>query len=45
MEIQQAEVEVSFNFEGEGNLYITKAKAGAYFMVKLVLKPKQSENE
>ncbi|WP_293056153.1 CU044_2847 family protein [Okeania sp. SIO2B3] len=45
MEIQQAEVEVSFNFEGESNLYITKAKAGGNLKVKLVLKPKQSENE
>ena len=45
MEIQQAEVEVGFNFEGEGNLYITKGKAGTNLKVKLVLKPKQSENE
>ncbi|NES65993.1 MAG: hypothetical protein F6K24_12395 [Okeania sp. SIO2D1] len=45
MEIQQAEMEVDFKFEEEGNLYITKAKAGANFKVKLVWKPKQSENE
>lgn len=45
MEIEQAEVEVGFNFEGEGNLYITKGKAGANLKVKLVLKPKKSENE
>ena len=45
MDIEQAEVEVGFNFEGEGNLYITKGKAGANLKVKLVLKPKQSENE
>ncbi|NEQ75539.1 MAG: hypothetical protein F6K24_33480 [Okeania sp. SIO2D1] len=45
MEIEQAEVEVGFNFEGEGNLYITKAKAGTNLKVKLVLKPKKSENE
>lgn len=45
MEIEQAEVEMGFNFEGEGNLYITKAKAGANLTVKLVLKPKQLENE
>jgi NTP-dependent ternary system trypsin peptidase co-occuring protein len=37
--IEQAEVEVSLSFEGEGNLYITKAKAGANLSVKLVLKP------
>ncbi|KKD39292.1 CU044_2847 family protein [Limnoraphis robusta] len=41
MEIEQAEVEVAFNFEGEGNIYITKAKTGANLKVKLVLKPKQ----
>ncbi|MDJ0518747.1 MAG: CU044_2847 family protein [Trichodesmium sp. MO_231.B1] len=41
MKIEQAEVEVGFNFEGEGNLYITKEKAGASFQVKLVLKPSQ----
>ncbi|NET42898.1 CU044_2847 family protein [Okeania sp. SIO2B3] len=45
MEIEQAEVEVGFNFEGEGNLYITKAKAGTNLKVKLVLKPKKSDNE
>ncbi|MDY7004035.1 MAG: CU044_2847 family protein [Cyanobacteriota bacterium] len=45
MEIEQAEVEVGFNFEGEGNLYITKGKAGTNLKVKLVLKPKKSENE
>ncbi|MGD1698583.1 CU044_2847 family protein [Dapis sp. BLCC M229] len=45
MEIQQAEVEVGFNFEGEGNLYITKAKAGTNLKVKLVLKPKKLDNE
>ena len=41
MDIEQAEVEVGFNFEGEGNLYITKGKTGANLKVKLVLKPKQ----
>ncbi|NEQ40203.1 MAG: hypothetical protein F6K40_29755 [Okeania sp. SIO3I5] len=45
MEIQQAEVEVGFNFEGQGNLYITKAKVGTNLKVKLVLKPKKLENE
>ncbi|NET14888.1 MAG: formylglycine-generating enzyme family protein [Okeania sp. SIO1H6] len=39
MEIEQAEVEVGFNFEGEGNLYITKGKPDANLKVKLVLKP------
>lgn len=41
MEIEQAEVESNFSFEGEGNLYVTKAKAGANLSVKLVLKPKE----
>jgi hypothetical protein len=45
MEIEQAEIEVGFNFEGEGNLYITKGKAGANLKVKLILKPKRSEND
>ncbi|NES03574.1 MAG: hypothetical protein F6K22_12405 [Okeania sp. SIO2F4] len=45
MEIEQAEVEVGFNFEGEGNLYITKGKAGTNLKIKLVLKPKKSKNE
>lgn len=38
--IEQAEVEIGLNFEGEGNLYITKAKTGANITVKLVMKPK-----
>ena len=41
MEIKQAEVEINFSFEGEGNLYVTKAKTGANLSVKLVLKPKE----
>lgn len=40
MSIEQAEIQLSFNFEGEGNLYITKSKAAANLTVKLVLKPK-----
>ena len=40
MEIEQAEVQLGLSFEGEGNLYITKSKAGANLTVKLVLKPK-----
>ena len=45
MEIEQAEVEVGFNFEGGGNVYIAKAKTGTNLKVKLVLKPKKLENE
>ncbi|MGK7925541.1 MAG: CU044_2847 family protein [Spirulina sp.] len=40
MEVEQAEVELGFSFEGEGNLYVTKAKAGSNLTVKLTLKPK-----
>lgn len=40
MTIEQAEVEIGLSFEGEGNLYITKSKAGANLTVKLLLKPK-----
>lgn len=40
MNIEKAEVELGFSFEGEGNLYVTKSKAGANLTVKLVLKPK-----
>ncbi|MFN6518145.1 MAG: CU044_2847 family protein [Nostoc sp. CreGUA01] len=38
--IEQAEVEIGLSFEAEGNLYVTKSKAGANLKVKLVLKPK-----
>ncbi len=34
--VQQAELEIGLSFEGEGNLYVTKAKAGANFTVRLV---------
>lgn len=40
MNIESAEVEIGFSFEAEGNLYVTKSKAGANLTVKLVLKPK-----
>jgi hypothetical protein len=40
MNIEQAEIQLAFNFEGEGNLYVTKSKASANLTVKLVLKPK-----
>lgn len=36
--VESAEIELGLSFEGEGNLYVTKAKAGANFTVKLVLK-------
>ena len=40
MNIEQAEIELGLSFEGEGNLYITKSKAGANLTVKLIMKPK-----
>ena len=40
MNIDQAEVEIGFSFEGEGSIYVTKAKAGASLNVRLILKPK-----
>jgi len=39
MQIESAEVELGLSFEGEGNLYITKAKASANFTLKLSLRP------
>lgn len=41
MELETAQVELGLSFEGEGNLYITKAKAGANIVVTLTLKPPQ----
>jgi len=40
MTLEQAEVEIGFSFEGEGNIYITKMKASSNVTVKLILKPK-----
>ncbi|WP_293047985.1 CU044_2847 family protein [Moorena sp. SIO1F2] len=40
MQIDKAEVEINFNFEAEGNVYVSKAKAGSHLKVKLVLNPK-----
>lgn len=40
LKIEGAEVEIGFGFEGEGNIYITKAKASSNLTVKLHLKPK-----
>lgn len=41
MNIEQAEVELGLSFEGEGNIYVTKAKTGANLVVKLTLRPKE----
>lgn len=39
MQIDQAEVEIGFSFEGEGNIYVVKSKASSTVKVKLTLKP------
>jgi Trypsin-co-occurring domain 1 len=41
VDIEQAEIELAFSFEAEGNLFITKGKAGANLTVKLTLKPQK----
>ncbi len=45
MVVEQAEVQIGFSFEGEGNIYITKSKAGANLTVKLVLKHNKAIEE
>lgn len=45
MRVEQAEVEIGFSFEGEGNLFITKAKTGANFTVKLTLSPEKPSSQ
>lgn len=40
--ITTAEVEIGFGFEGEGNVYITKARASSNLKVKLILQPNSS---
>lgn len=39
VELEQAEVEIGFNFEGQGNIYLAKTKAAAHLKIKLVFKP------
>lgn len=41
--LEQIEVEVGLSFEGEGNIYVTKAKAGATLKVKMILRPNTSK--
>jgi len=38
VEVDHVEIELGLSVEGEGNLYITKTKAGANLTVKLTLK-------
>ena len=43
MTVEKAEVEIGLGFEGEGNLFVTKAKAGANLTVKLTLTDPKKE--
>jgi hypothetical protein len=45
MHIEKAEIELGLSFEGEGNLYVAKSKAGANLKVTLVLKPEPESQE
>ncbi len=45
MVIDQAKIELGLSFEGEGNVYITKAKAGANIIVKLTLKAPEEQKK
>jgi len=40
MQVDQVEVQLGLSFEGEGNLFVTKSKAGANLTVTLTIKPK-----
>jgi hypothetical protein len=44
MSVDQAEVELGLGFQGEGNLFVTKAVGRANFTVKLTMSPKVSAN-
>jgi len=43
MTITETQIELGLSFEGEGNVYVTKATAGANLVVTLTLKPPDSE--
>lgn len=45
MQIEQAEIEIGFGFEAEGNIYITKAKTDTNLKIKLILKPGNTTTE
>jgi hypothetical protein len=40
VKIEQAEIELGLSFEGEGNLFVTRSKAGANIAIKLILRPR-----
>jgi hypothetical protein len=39
MIVDQAEVQIGLSFESEGNLYVTRSKANANLLIKIVLRP------
>lgn len=39
--IEEVNIELGLSFESEGNVYITKAKAGANLTIKFILKRKE----
>ena len=45
MSIEQAEVELGLSFEIDGNLFVTRSKAGANLSVKLILNPKETQEQ
>lgn len=40
--VEAVEIELGLSFEGEGNIFVTKAKAGANLTVKLTVRRRQS---
>lgn len=42
LSVDSVEIEVGFGFEGEGSIYITKAKAASNLTVKFTMKPKKT---
>lgn len=45
MVIKEAEIEFGLSFEGEGNVYITRAMAGANLVVKITLKESDGKGQ
>ncbi len=43
VDIEKAEIQLGLSFEGQGNLFVTRAKAGANLVIKLILKPKERQ--
>lgn len=43
--VEKTELEFGLSFEGEGNIFVTKAKAGANLVLKLTLTSERSEHD